>query len=214
MTRNTRRTSDPEFLRNQHAHLYDPHVAPFNDLVDDMNRHSTRGWVPHIAPMFGGVSARVLSIFEAPGKGTLEPPIGSGMLCTQNNDGSADLHATLLAHARIPVAELLPWNSYPWYIGRRKPTAGELDAAAPELDRLIALAPALRIVILHGEYAKDGWRRYASRYPVTAGRLTKFETWHTSILATNGAPTPEARAERCADRFSTYSDVAELLRAG
>jgi len=112
MTRNTRRTSDPEFLRNQHAHLYDPHVAPFNDLVDDMNRHSTRGWVPHIAPMFGGVSARVLSIFEAPGKGTLEPPIGSGMLCTQNNDGSADLRDPTCARShpcrRVAAVELLP----------------------------------------------------------------------------------------------------------
>jgi hypothetical protein len=176
-----RRMSDPAFRRSQFDGLRDPHIAPFTELVDDLRDRAGRGWMPYIAPMYGGVNARVLSIFRDPGPKT-QDGAGSGMLCCQNEDPSAELHATLLADAGIPVAELLPWNAYPWYINR-KPSGAELDAAAGALKRLIDLAPALEVVMLHGGDAQAGWRRFARQFPATANRMAPAKTYHTSRQA-------------------------------
>ena len=161
-----RRMADPVFRKRQFDGLREPHIAPFTELVDDLVAGGDRGWMPYIAPMYGGVNARVLSIFRDPGPKT-QNDTGSGMLCCQNDDPSAELHATLLTEAGIPVAELLPWKASPWYI-TRKPTGKERDSAADALKRLIALAPRIRIVMLHGGDARTGWRRFARRYPAAA----------------------------------------------
>ena len=156
------------------------------------------------------MNARVLSIFRDPGPKT-EDHTGSGMLCCQNDDPSAELHATLLADAGIPVAELLPWNSDPWYINR-KSTGEEIDVAANALKRLIDLAPDLRIVILHGGGARTGWRRFARRYPATANGLVTVETYHTSRQAF-WHKDPDVRAQRRAKLSADFAHAANLLRS-
>ena len=205
-----RRMADPVFRKRQFDGLREPHIAPFTELVDDLVAGGGRGWMPYIAPMYGGVNARVLSIFRDPGPKT-QDGTGSGMLCCQNDDPSAELHATLLAEAGIPVAELLPWNSYPWYINR-KPTGEELDVAADALKRLIDLAPDLRIVMLHGGDARTGWRRFARRYPATANGLVTVETYHTSRQAF-WHKDPDVRAQRRAKLSADFAHAADLLRS-
>lgn len=205
-----RRMSDPAFRRSQFDGLRDPHIAPFTELVDDLVERSGRGWMPYIAPMYGGTNARVLSIFRDPGPKT-QDGTGSGMLCCQNDDPSAELHATLLANAGIPVAELLPWNAYPWYINR-KPTGDELDAAAGALKRLIDLAPDLTVVMLHGGDARVGWRRFARQFPTAANHLVTVETYHTSRQAF-WHKDPAVRAQRRAKLDADFAHVADLLRA-
>lgn len=208
-----RRMRDRAFRDAQHAHLRDPHIAPFTELIDGLRHVPGRGWMPYLAPMYGGVHARVLSIFQDPGPMT-EQGTGSGMLCCESDDPSAQVHASLLAEAGIPYRELLPWNAYPWYIHKqqRRVTAADLDAAADPLRRLIGLAPRLRIVMLHGGLARDGWRRFRSKCPSTARPLTVVETFHTSRTAFRH-PDPAVRQARMNDLRRAFAEVAALLRA-
>jgi hypothetical protein len=71
------------------------------------------GWVPYVAPVYGGVEARVLNIHRAPGPKTNTQHGGSGFLYLENDDASAERFATLLGSADIPVGETQSWNGYP-----------------------------------------------------------------------------------------------------
>ena len=94
---------DPAYRRGQEQGLYLPHVEPLNRLVDDLRGPDQ--WLPYVAPVLGGVHARVLAIFRDPGPKT-QDGVGSGMLCPENDDVSAERHCALLAHAGIDVCDL------------------------------------------------------------------------------------------------------------
>jgi hypothetical protein len=204
---------DRAFRDSQHAQLRDPHIAPFTELIDELRQVPGRGWMPYLAPMYGGVHARVLSVFQDPGPMTAQGT-GSGMLCCENDDPSAERHASLLAEAGIAYRELLPWNAYPWYIHeeQRRVSAADLDAAADALRRLVVLAPRLRVVMLHGRLARGGWRRFRTKYPTAARPFTVVETFHTSRTAFRH-PDPAVRQARLDDLRRAFAEVADLLRA-
>lgn len=205
---------DAAFRAEQHARLHDPHVAPFTALVDELRGAPGHGWMPYVAPLYGGVHARVLSVFQDPGPKT-EDGAGSGMICCENDDPSAELHATLLAEAGIPYSDVLPWNAYPWFRHRRGstsgPSAAQLDAGVEPLRRVVALAPELRVVMLHGRVARDGWRRFRERHGVIARRLVTVETFHTSRQAFIGGAA--VREERMDQLRRSFAEVAEILRS-
>jgi hypothetical protein len=96
---------DPQFMQQHLDGLRAPHVAPINALVDDLVDPSGRGWVPYVAPVYGGIDARVLCILRDPGPKTQSEHSGSGFLCPENDDASAERFATLLDDARIPVSQ-------------------------------------------------------------------------------------------------------------
>ena len=85
-------------------------------------------------------------------------------MCPENDDGAAERYATMLDEAGIAVSDILGWNAYPWYINRA-PRATELEAGVEPLRRLCSLLPELRVVMLHGGSARDGWARLARRHP-------------------------------------------------
>src|ERR1700751_2936908 len=95
-----RRMREPAFRRSQEEGIWSPHVAPINALVDQL-RAEGRGWVPYVAPIYGGIEARMLSILRDPGPMTNAADGGSGFLCLENDDPAAELFATLLAAAGI-----------------------------------------------------------------------------------------------------------------
>ena len=57
---------EPEFRQSQEAGIRLPHIAPINALVDEL-REEGRGWVPYVAPVYGGVDAQMLSVLRDPG---------------------------------------------------------------------------------------------------------------------------------------------------
>ena len=83
---------------------------------------------------------------------------GSGFLCPENDDATAERFATQLDDAGVAVSTILASNAYPWCINRR-PRADELETGVEPLRRLLALLPQLQVVMLHGGSARDGWRR-------------------------------------------------------
>ena len=200
---------DPQFRQQQADNLRAPHVAPVNALVDELINPADRGWVPYVAPLYGGVNARVLNIHRDPGPKTHSQHGGSGFLCTENDDASAERFATLLDSAGIAVSETLSWNAYPWYINRL-PRAAELEAGVEPLRRLLGLLARLRVVMLHGGSAQDGWRRLARRHPDLALGLEIVPTYHTSNQAFIGPH--EVRAARMAALTEAFARTARILQ--
>jgi Uracil DNA glycosylase superfamily len=160
-----------------------------------------------VAPVYGGVDARVLCILRDPGLKTHNQYGGSGFLCPENDDASAERFATLLDDAGIAVSAILAWNAYPWYINRL-PRAAELEAGVEPLRRLLGLLPRLRVVMLHGGSARDGWRRLVRRHPGVALRLEVVPTYHTSSQAFIGPP--ETRAARMAALRAAFARTGSV----
>lgn len=104
---------DPDFKQQQLDGLRAPHVAPINALVDELRDPDGRGWVPYVAPVYGGIYARVLCIQRDPGPMTRSQHGGSGFLCPENDDATAERYATMLDEAGIAVSDILGWNAYP-----------------------------------------------------------------------------------------------------
>lgn len=179
-----RRMVDERFRAEQWQHRYDAHIAEINLFVDELRRIPGRESVPYIAPMYGGVNARLLSVLRDPGPKTQKANEGSGFLCMENNDATAEAISKLFGDAGIDASDIVPWNAYPWYINRA-PKAVELNAGVAPLNRIIELLPKLRVVMLHGGSAHDGWKRLTHQYPkiVTERGLWVIETYHTSPQA-------------------------------
>lgn len=200
----------PEFREQQWSERYAPHIAPVNEYVDEL-RDVGRGWVPYVAPIHGGVEARVLSILRDPGPATQDGK-GSGFICVENNDGSAELQAILLEEAGLSPFDLLPWNAYPWYINRA-PNVAQLDAGVQTILRLLELAPKLRVVLLQGKHAERAWGRLLKIKPAIEQEraLSVVRTWHPSPQALFVRDLDE-RAARVKRRRDAFHEVAALLR--
>ncbi|GGD76895.1 uracil-DNA glycosylase [Microbacterium murale] len=204
-----RRMVNPAFRQQQWDDRYAPHIAPVNEYVDEL-REIGRGWAPYVAPIHGGVEARVLSILRDPGPAT-QDETGSGFICVENNDGSAELQAVLLEQAGLSPYELLPWNAYPWYINRA-PKAAELDAGVGTILHLLELAPNLEVVLLQGKDAERAWRRLQRVAPSIEGErgLTVVRTLHPSPQALFVRDL-EQRAARVRRRREAFHEVAAAI---
>lgn len=206
-----RRMADSRFRREQERGRYLPHVRPINEFVDALRDPGGRGWLPYVAPWHGGVEARVLSVLRDPGPMTQDGS-GSGFLCIENDDPTAESQARDFESVGIRPADVTPWNAYPWHINRA-PSAVEREAGVAPLIKLIGLMPVLQVVLLQGRDAQDTWRRLIRRHPgVERERgLTVIGTYHPSRQAL-WARDPVVRAARAADRQRAYRAVAEAIR--
>ncbi|WP_327003056.1 uracil-DNA glycosylase [Dactylosporangium sp. NBC_01737] len=187
-------------------------MRPINELVDELRDPDGRGWMPYVAPVHGGVNARVLSILRDPGPKT-QDGTGSGYLCIENDDATAEQQYLAFQTAGIDVHDLMPWNAYPWYINR-KPTAAELDAGVEPLVRLLDLLPRLTVVLLQGGDARSTWHRLTRRRPdlVADRHLTVIGTHHPGRQALWSAD-PAVREQRQQHRLDAYQQVAGALCA-
>ena len=82
--------------------------------------------MPHVAPVHGGLEARVLTVLRDPGPKT-QVGVGSGFLCVENDDQTAQTQMELMADAGVEATDITPWNAYPWYINAA-PRPAQLDA--------------------------------------------------------------------------------------
>jgi hypothetical protein len=104
---------DLRFRQQQWDSRRAPHIAPINVLVDELMASPGQAGVPYVAPVYGGVDARVLFIARDPGPMTQPELGGSGFLSLENDDASAERFATLLDEAGIPAGETLPGTPTP-----------------------------------------------------------------------------------------------------
>ncbi|MFZ3494737.1 uracil-DNA glycosylase [Streptomyces sp. 5.8] len=202
---------DEAFRMEQEQGRYAPHVRPINEMVDGLRDQDGRGWMPHVAPWHGGAEARVLFILRDPGPKTQEGA-GSGFLCIENDDPTAELQSQMFEEAGISPRDATPWNAYPWYINR-SPNAAELQAGAKVLKQLLGLMPKAEVVLLQGNQAQNVWRRLLKTHPeaVRDRTLEVVSTYHTSRQALF-VPDPEERARRAQHRVDSCQKVGDALR--
>ncbi len=207
-----RRMAEDKFRNQQWEKRYDKHIAKINQFVDELRRDE-RGWAPYIAPMYGGVQARLLSILRDPGPKTQDDS-GSGFLCMENDDPTAERISGLFAEADIKAHDIVPWNAYPWYINRA-PNAVELNAGTEPLKRVVDLMPKLSVVMLHGGEAKNGCKKFIRQYPnlVAERELHVIETYHTSRQAFWHVD-PAVREYRKNHLHESFAEAARHLNAG
>jgi hypothetical protein len=203
---------DPAFRSEQMAGLMAEHMAPITALVDGLRDEASGLWAPYVAPMYGGVNARLLSVLRDPGPKTNVERGGSGFLCMENDDATAARICGLFAAAGIDAHEIDPWNAYSWYINKA-PTAAQLEAGVAPLVELMGLLPKLRVVMLHGGSAQSGWMRLTRRYPELENDrgLTVIATYHTSRQAF-WHPDPAERARRTAHLSASFAQASNVLR--
>jgi hypothetical protein len=173
-----RRMACPAFRADQHARLHEAHIKPITDLVEELSRVGNNGFIPYVAPLYGGINAEVLLIFQDPGPKT-QSGTGSGMLCAENDDPTADLFSNCLDAARLDVARTITWNAYPWYINK-SPTASQLEAGLMPLRRLLFELRKVSVVMLMGRRAEDSWKRFRERYPTESSRYKDIASLHPS----------------------------------
>jgi Uracil DNA glycosylase superfamily len=199
---------DSSFRQAQKAGIYLPNVQPINALVDELG---AGGWVPYVAPIYGGIDAEMLSILESPRPMTDSSAQGSGFLCQENNDPTAALFAVLLEEAGIPVNKLVAWNACPWLTAKKKLSTAEREAGIEPLRRLLALLPRLRVVMLNGGEAKKSWQIFKTRYPTIASRYDVLPTYHTSRTAFQALE--QERDGRMEDLLTNFRAAARILES-
>jgi uracil-DNA glycosylase len=172
-----------------------------------------RGDVPYVAPMYGGIQARLLTVLTSPGTATHAAPRGTGFLCIENPDPAAANVKSLLEHAGIRPVDMVPWNACPWFTREQKPTAAELEAGVDPWLRLMALLPALRVIMLLGSAAQKGWRRVLRRRPDLAScpDITIINTYSPGPGALRH-PDPSVREARQQDIRDSFRQAGAAIR--
>ncbi|WP_220471853.1 uracil-DNA glycosylase [Tomitella gaofuii] len=202
---------DPAFAAQQQRDRYGGSVGEINRWIDGLRDADGRGWMPHIAPIHAGTNAKALSVLSDPGPATKDC-VGSGFLCIENDDQTAETQAHAFAEVGLAAADVLPWNAYPWYSGGTPLKAADKNAGADVLRRLIGMLPDLHVVLLQGGNAKDCWQRVEKADPGLVRRrgLTVLETYHPSRQALWHSDEAE-RMRRQQHRVDTYRQVSDAL---
>ena len=157
------RNADPAALAVKRAHLRDPHVQPFNDLADAIadSEGIPRGFVPYVDPQLGGVNATVLALLDNPST-KAEAGTGSGLLSLENNDLTAKNCAAFYNNLGLRPGQFVHWNVAPAPIAGEKngqSSNSERERGARWLKDIVELLPNLRVILLMGDNARDGWKK-------------------------------------------------------
>lgn len=158
--------------------------------------------LPHFDPAEAGVEARVLLLLGAPGPKTVPEWGGSGFISVDNDDPTAQ-NVWRTRNAVGLHEHVLAWNIVPLVLGRAsvKPTAPELAQGSIELRGLLELLPDLRVIVLAGQKAQDGWDAHLDL--AIGGRYRVLRTVHPA-----GQSFSQAGAK---ERFAaTLAKVVEL----
>ena len=112
------------------------------------------GPTPHVDPLDGGTGARCLVLLETPGPRG-DPP---RFVSRDNPTGTARNLRRFTVEAGLDRRETLLWNAVPWTIHapgarNRAPRSSEIATGLDLLPALLALLPALRVVVLAGRVA-------------------------------------------------------------
>lgn len=198
------------FRQTQWEHRFDSHVAPINMLVDILRKQSSMDSVPYIPPMYGGVHAGLLSVMRDPGPKTQGINNGSGFICMENDDPTAEAVCNYFSAVNISADTIVPWNIYPWYINR-KPNSRELELGIEPLKLLINMLPDLKVVMLHGGDAHKGWNMLMARNrEISSLGLLVIKTYHTSRKAF-WHKDPLVREQRKTDLKASFAKAKSYL---
>jgi hypothetical protein len=208
-----RRMRDKAFRDDQMERRYTGSVASINRFADKLGAKDEAGHPPYIPPMYRGVDALALSISRDPGPRAGGSKRSSGFLSVENDDQTAERMGQFLAEAGIDYRDVIPWNAYPWYINA-DPSREQLQAGVEPLRRVMVLMPRLRVVLVHGGSADQGWKLFRREHldVLETRGIVWLSTYHTSRQALQ-TPDPVERELREAHIRNTFAVAASVMHA-
>ncbi len=187
----TRTLGDEAVKTARLARLQEPHIAPLTAFVECIRKTADPhlpGWMPYFDPESGGTGAQVLLLLESPG-----PQVSrTKFVSLDNPDGTAENLSCLLKLAGLSRDRVLVWNSFPWQLSAERvvvPSENHLKEAASDTLKLISLLPGLKVVVLVGNRAAQGWTHVSA---LLAQPIKVLTCPHPSPV--NLMPRPEAAA--------------------
>jgi transcription elongation GreA/GreB family factor/uracil-DNA glycosylase len=134
-----------------------PHIAPINHLIDMIAEAENAPGLPYDDPLFGGVNAEMLFILKSPQADANPSLFGTRFLSLDNDDEGAENMFYAIADNNIDRSRCLAWNICPFPTIANNPSDAEISRAAPYTRQLIAMLPDLKVVVLLGGPAGQGW---------------------------------------------------------
>ena len=174
---------DPDARLLRRRLLDAPHMRPLNEYVAGLGKRPGVE-VPDFDPLDGGVDARVLFLFEKPGRMTVADGGGSGFISRDNDDPTAEKTFLFMREAGIPRKLTVTWNVIPWWNGTRTVKAAELREGAEETRRLTGLRAVVFVGAKASRHARPhlkdtGLAFFSSRHPSPIVRATRPDEWRT-----------------------------------
>ncbi len=173
------------------------HVARLVQFVDELRSKKLKGQslefneehVPHFDPLDGGIEARCLFLFEAPGPGAVK----SGFISRNNPDESAKAFFELNEEAGLNRHLTASWNIVPWYLGDgkriRAARAKDIKEGLEHLWSLLELLKDIQVVVLGGRKAQRAKSDIQDKY----SDICVTDMWHPSPQSLR--PVPSRREE-------------------
>ena len=176
---------NPIAIQFRLAGIFEPHISPLTAFVETIRKETGLAReIPYFDPLDGGINAKCLFPFEAPGPRA----VYSGFISRNNPDESAKNFFELNKQAGLPRELTISWNVVPWYIGsgtKIRPTNNnDIDKGKKYLLNLLSLLPNLRIIVLGGRKAQKAKALITANYP----EITIVQMPHRSPLFVNNAP--------------------------
>ncbi|ANP73525.1 hypothetical protein [Cryobacterium arcticum] len=192
--------TDPLFLQEQLAGIYNHQVERINRFVDDLQASVPGSFVPYVAPHYNAEEALMLVVSSNPGPATIVGQAAAdagvtshkpvGFLSIENNDETAKLMGQIWASVGLTDQQTLPWNAFPWYIhdlhGGVVPPA-LLERGRASLMTVLSMHPSVKAIIAHGNDAHEQVRRSleipAFKSLMTTRDIRVWNARHTSPKA-------------------------------
>jgi len=167
------------------ARLYEPHITSLTDFVEQVRRKTNKKkYIPYFDPSDGGIHARCLFLFEAPGS----KAVNSGFISRNNPDQTANNFFNLNRCAGLDRRLTVSWNIVPWYIGSgnkiRPAKNKDIEEGSEYLSQLLDLLTDIKIIVLVGRKAQRVEKRLRDR----SDSIKILKMPHPSPQCVNRAP--------------------------
>lgn len=172
-------------IQSRLARIFEPHISPLTAFVEAIRKETGLvREIPYFDPLDGGINAKCVFLFEAPGPRA----VYSGFISRNNPDESAKNFFELNQQASLPREITISWNIVPWYIGSgtkiRPANKNDIDKGKKYLLKFLSLLPNLRIIVLGGKKAQKAEALITANFP----EISIVKMPHPSPLFVNNAP--------------------------
>ena len=128
--------------------MNDPHMIILKNYVEKLRKTNPQSYTPNFDPNDGGINAKILFLFEKPGRKTDPSYGGSGYISLDNKDETARATKKFLKEANINRKKIVIWNTIPSWNGTRDISIEERKQASLQLSSLLNVLKNLEFIRL------------------------------------------------------------------
>ena len=126
--------------------MNDPHMIILKNYVEKLRNTNPKSYTPNFDPNDGGINAKILFLFEKPGRKTDPSYGGSGYISLDNKDETARATKKFLKEANINRKKIVIWNTIPSWNGTRDISIEERKQASLQLSSLLKILKNLEYI--------------------------------------------------------------------